>query len=112
MSKWIYVSPNSQLLQKSVSSSVWFASQLGVWFASQLGLWFASQLGVWFASQVGVYRVNVLTSHAKKNRRADLPRGKKIEKPKCVSNDRSRRDDSESGRIIKIGAILGYFWPL
>ena len=27
-------------------------------------------------------------------------------KTKWVSNDRSRRDDSESGRIVKIGAIL------
>ena len=34
------------------------------------------------------------------------------EKTKCVSNDRSRRDDQNAYRIIKIGAILGYFWPL
>ena len=33
-------------------------------------------------------------------------RKKKSKNSKCVSNDRSRRDDSESGRIIKIGAIL------
>ena len=30
----------------------------------------------------------------------------KTKNSKCVSNDRSRRDDSESGRIVKIGAIL------
>ena len=47
----------------------------------------------------------------KNSRRTDLPREKKFEKPKCVSNDRSRRDDSNSPRIVKIGAILGYFWP-
>ena len=28
------------------------------------------------------------------------------EKTKCVSNDRSRRDDQNAYRIIKIGAIL------
>ena len=31
---------------------------------------------------------------------------KKTKNSKCVSNDRSRHDDSESGRIVKIGAIL------
>ena len=38
--------------------------------------------------------------------RTDGRTKKKSKNSKCVSNDRSRRDDSESGRIIKIGAIL------
>ena len=38
--------------------------------------------------------------------RTDGRMKKKKKKSKCVSDDRSRRDDSESGRIIKIGAIL------
>ena len=72
------------------------ASQLGVRGASQLGVWFASQLGVWFASQLGVFGVDVPTSHTKKNRRADLPREKKMEKTKCVSNDRSGHEDQNA----------------
>ena len=32
---------------------------------------------------------------------------KKLRKTKCVSNDRSRHDDSNGYRIIKFGAILG-----
>ena len=103
--------PNYQTCGSNQIVKLWYASQLGVRDASQLGVWFASQLGAWFASQLGVLRVDAPTSHAKKNRRADLPREKKIEKPKCVSNDRSRRDDSNGPRIVKIGAILGYFWP-
>ena len=55
---------------------VWFASQLGVWFASQLGVWFASPLGGWFARQLGVFRVDVLTSHAKKKSACRLPEQK------------------------------------
>ena len=35
----------------------------------------------------------------------------KHEKTKCVSNDRSRHDDSNGPKIIKIGAFLGYFRP-
>ena len=31
----------------------------------------------------------------------------KLQKTKCVSNDRSRHDDSNGYRIIKLGAILG-----
>ena len=57
-------------------------------------------------------RIDGLTSHAKKKSARRPPTRKKIEKPKCVSNDRSRRDDSNGPRIVKIGAILGYFWPL
>ena len=34
-----------------------------------------------------------------------------LKKTKCVSNDRSRHDDQFCPRIVKIGAILGYFWP-
>ena len=44
--------------------------------------------------------------------RPDGRKKKKTKKPKCVSNDRSRRDDSNAYWIVKIGAILGYFWPL
>ena len=64
--------------------------------ASQLGVRGASQLGVWFASQLGVFGVDVPTSHTKKNRRADLPREKKEEKTKCVSNDRSGHEDQNA----------------
>ena len=32
---------------------------------------------------------------------------KKLRKTKCVSNDRSRHDDSNGYRIVKFGAILG-----
>ena len=34
---------------------------------------------------------------------------KKTKNAKCVSNDRSRRDDSNGPRIVKIGAILAIF---
>ena len=34
---------------------------------------------------------------------------KKLRKTKCVSNDRSRHDDSNGPRIVKIGAILAIF---
>ena len=34
---------------------------------------------------------------------------KKSKKTKCVSNDRSRHDDSNGPRIVKIGAILAIF---
>ena len=33
------------------------------------------------------------------------------EKTKCGSNERSRHDGSIGPKIVKIGAILGYFWP-
>ena len=32
---------------------------------------------------------------------------KELRKTKCVSNDRSRHDDSNGYRVIKFGAILG-----
>ena len=41
----------------------------------------------------------------KTNQRAD-PLCEKIEKSKCVSNDRSHHDDQNEYRIIKNGAIL------
>ena len=41
------------------------------------------------------------------NQRADLPREKNMQKTMCVSNDRSRHEDQNAYRIIKIGAILG-----
>ena len=33
-------------------------------------------------------------------------------KTKCVLNDRSRHDDEFCPKIVKIGAILNYFWSL
>ena len=39
-------------------------------------------------------------------------REKTQRKTKCVSNDRSRHDDQFCPKIVKIGAILDYFWPL
>ena len=33
-------------------------------------------------------------------------------KTKCVSDYRSRHDDQNGPRIVKIGAILPCFWPL
>ena len=35
----------------------------------------------------------------------------RAKKTKCVSNERSGHDDENAYWIIKIGAILGYFWP-
>ena len=39
-------------------------------------------------------------------------REKNQRKTKCVSNDRSRHDDQFCPKIVKIGAILDYFWPV
>lgn len=57
-------------------------------------------------------RTETFWTAGRPNGRTDGRKNKKTKNAKCVSNDRSRRDDSESGRIVKIGAILGYFWPL
>ena len=38
-----------------------------------------------------------------------LDLAKNSENPKWVSNESSGHEDSESGRIVKIGAILGSF---
>ena len=47
------------------------------------------------------------------NDRPSTTRREKIQrKTKCVSNDRSRHDDQFSPKILQIGAILDYFWPL
>ena len=37
---------------------------------------------------------------------------KKLQKTKFVSSDRSHSDDEFCPKIVEIGAILGYFWPL
>ena len=47
------------------------------------------------------------TDHPSSARREKIQR-----KTKCVSNDRSRHDDQFCPKIVKIAAILDYFWPL
>ena len=51
--------------------------------------------------------------HRPSDDRPSTARREKIQrKTKCVSNDRSRHDDQFCPKIVKIGAILNYFWPL
>ena len=53
---------------------------------------------------IWIFRVDGLTSYAKKNRRANLPREKKVlEKTECVSNDAEGCEDSFCPKIVKIG---------
>ena len=50
--------------------------------------------------------------HRPSDDRPSTARRNKIQrKTECVSNDGSRHDDQFCPTIVKIGAILDYFWP-
>ena len=75
---------------------------------SQLGVCSDSQLGVCFDSQLQPHPSP--PPHPKP--RFQGANKKTANAPLYSSNDRSGHDDEFCSKIVKIGAILGYFWPL